>query len=234
MVMLCRTQSCLTRAPFLRFALSGLRFAGALPSPGGRGLRLGSTLMHNAIFMDRDGTVSEEVGYIYHAGLYRPFPWAGPAIRQINESGMKAVLITNQSGVGRGYFDERTVEDVHDILRAELARHDARLDAIYACMHHPEAGCECRKPNPGMLLQARRELDIDLTKSYVIGDKHLDVEAAYAVGAKGVLVLTGDGRGELEKYRASQHQPHLVAENLMEAVDAILDGALGVIPEDAQ
>jgi D-glycero-D-manno-heptose 1,7-bisphosphate phosphatase len=145
--------------------------------------------MHKAIFMDRDGTVSEEVGYMYHTGLYKPFPWAGPAIRKINESGMKAVLITNQSGVGRGYFDERSVEEVHNVLRAELARYDAKLDAVYTCIHHPEAGCECRKPNPGMLLQAQRELEIDLGNSYVIGDKHLDVETAYAVGAKGVLVL---------------------------------------------
>jgi D-glycero-D-manno-heptose 1,7-bisphosphate phosphatase len=176
--------------------------------------------------MDRDGTVSEEVGYMYHAGLYKPFSWAGPAIRKINESGMKAVLITNQSGVGRGYFDEGTVEEVHNVLRAELARHDAKLDAVYTCIHHPEARCECRKPNPGMLLQAQRDLDIDLRNSYVIGDKYLDVETAYAVGAKGVLVLTGYGRGELEKYRASERQPHLVAENLRAAVDAILSGEL--------
>lgn len=176
--------------------------------------------------MDRDGTVSEEVGYMYHAGLYKPFAWAGPAIRKINQSGMKAILITNQSGVGRGYFDEHSVDEVHAILRAELAAHEAHLDGIYTCIHHPDAGCDCRKPNSGMLVQAQRELDIDLTQSYVIGDKHLDVETAFGVGAKGVLVLTGYGRAELEKYRASEHQPHLVAENLMEAVDAILAGVL--------
>src|SRR3954468_5737526 len=109
--------------------------------------------VNRAIFMDRDGTVSEEIGYRYDPGLYKPFSYAGPAIRKINESGMKAVLITNQSGVGRGYFDERSVEEVHNVLRAELARYDAKLDAIYTCIHHPDAGCECRKPNPGMLLQ---------------------------------------------------------------------------------
>jgi D-glycero-D-manno-heptose 1,7-bisphosphate phosphatase len=182
--------------------------------------------MHKAIFMDRDGTVSEEVGYMYHAGLYKPFPWAGPAIRKINDSGMKAILITNQSGVGRGYFDERSVDQVHDILRAELARCNAKLDAIYACIHHPGAGCNCRKPNPGMLLQAQQELNIDLTTSYVIGDKQLDVETAYGVGAKSILVLTGYGLAEREKYIAHEHQPHLVAGNLMAAVDAILGGAL--------
>src|SRR5207244_5802329 len=99
-------------------------------------------LMNSAIFIDRDGTVSEEIGYMYDAGLYKPFPWAGPAIRKINESGKKAVLITNQSGIGRGYFDAATVNKVHDILREELARHDSRLDAIYVCPHHPDAGCD--------------------------------------------------------------------------------------------
>lgn len=163
---------------------------------------------------------------MYHAGLYKLYSWAGPAIRKINESGMKAVLITNQSGVGRGYFDERSVDEVHSILQAELSKHAAKLDAIYACFHHPEAGCDCRKPHPGMLLQAQRELDIDLTSSYVIGDKQLDVETAYNTGAKGILVLTGYGKEEREKHRASEHQPHFVAENLMEAVDAILSGVL--------
>src|SRR5213079_1751493 len=130
--------------------------------------------MHRAIFMDRDGTVSEDVGYMDHAGLYKVFSWTGPAIRKINESGMKAVLITNQSGVGRGYFQRSTVDHVHDILRQELTRHQAKLDAIYVCPHRPEDACECRKPNPGMLQHAERDLDIDLTKSYVIGDKFVD------------------------------------------------------------
>jgi D-glycero-D-manno-heptose 1,7-bisphosphate phosphatase len=182
--------------------------------------------MFRAVFMDRDGTISEEVGYMYHAGLYRVFSWSGPAIRKINEHGMKAVMITNQSGVGRGYFDTASVEEVHGILNAELATHHAKLDAIYACIHHPEAGCDCRKPNSGMLLRARDELNIDLTQSFVIGDKYLDVETAHNVGAKGILVLTGYGQGEREKYKSSNRQPDLIAENLMAAVDAIISGAL--------
>src|SRR5690242_15441301 len=105
--------------------------------------------MHKAVFMDRDGTISEELGYMYHAGLYKPFPWAGTAVRRINESGMKAVLVTNQSGVGRGYFDEASVGEVHRILIAELARANAKLDGIYYCPHEPDAACDCRKPMPG-------------------------------------------------------------------------------------
>ena len=176
--------------------------------------------------MDRDGTVSEEVGYMCHAGLYKVFSWTGPAIRKINDSGMKTVLITNQSGVGRGYFDETSIEEVHRILHAELAAHGAKLDAVYVCVHRPESGCDCRKPNPGMLLQAQRDLDIDLTQSFVIGDKYVDVETAHNVGAKGILVLTGFGEKELEKHPGSAQQPDLVVQNLMEAVDSILSGVL--------
>jgi len=182
--------------------------------------------MYRAIFMDRDGTVSEEVGYMYHSGLYKVFSWAGPAIRKINEQGMKAVLITNQSGVGRGYFDEVSVQEVHNILRTELAAHGAKLDGVYVCIHHPDAGCGCRKPNPGMLLQAQRELQIDLTQSFVIGDRYLDIETARKVGAKGILVLTGNGREEQAQHRTNAHQPDFVAENLMDAVNAIFNGVV--------
>jgi D-glycero-D-manno-heptose 1,7-bisphosphate phosphatase len=176
--------------------------------------------------MDRDGTVSEEIGYMYDPSLYQPFSYAGPAIRRINDSGMKAVLITNQSGVGRGFFEESVVHRVHDILRAELARHGASLDAIYYCPHHPEAGCDCRKPQPGMLRQAEKELKIDLTSSYVVGDKYVDVEVAHSVGAKSILVLTGYGRGQRDHFKTSVNQPHYVVETLKEAVDAILAGTL--------
>jgi D-glycero-D-manno-heptose 1,7-bisphosphate phosphatase len=139
---------------------------------------------------------------------------------------MKAVLITNQSGVGRGYFEEAMVHQVHSILNTELARHGAKLDAIYYCPHLPDAGCDCRKPLPGMLRRAEKDLNIDLAASYVIGDKHVDVETAYAVGAKGILVMTGYGREEYESHRENPRQPHFVAEDLTGAVDAILTGAI--------
>ena len=180
--------------------------------------------MHKAIFMDRDGTVSEEIGYMYHTHLYKPFPWTGPAIRKINESGIKAILVTNQSGVERGYFPESQVHEVHDILRIELARHNAKLDAIYYCPHHPETGCDCRKPRPGMLLRAQQELGIDLSQSYMIGDKYLDVDLAYAAGTRSVLVMTGYGREEYEKHKHLPQQPHFVAQNLLEAIESIMSG----------
>ena len=174
--------------------------------------------------MDRDGTVSEEIGYMYHTHLYKPFPWTGPAIRKINDSGMKAVLITNQSGVERGYFDESLVHEVHEILQAELARYSGHLDGIYFCPHHPETGCDCRKPRPGMLLRAQQEMGIDLSQSFMVGDRYLDVDVAYAAGARSVLVMTGNGRAEHEKYKALRQQPHFVAENLLVAVESIVSG----------
>jgi len=176
--------------------------------------------------MDRDGTVSEEVGYMYHAGLYRPFPWAGNAIRRINESGMKAILVTNQSGVGRGYFRESTVAEVHEILKNELSRWNAHLDAIYYCPHVPDAGCACRKPNPGMLFNAQRDLDVDLSRSYVIGDRYLDIQMARSVGARSVLVLSGDGQNQWSNRENEEIQPDIVSENLLTAVEEILHESL--------
>src|SRR5436190_1085234 len=169
--------------------------------------------------MDRDGTVSEEVGYMYEAGLYRPFPWTGEAVRQINDNGFKAVLITNQSGVGRGFFPESTVHAVHDILRNELARWNAHLDGIYYCPHRPETGCGCRKPQPGMLLKAAEDLKIDLQRSFMIGDRYIDVHMAHAAGVRSVLVRTGDGAVQLEEYGdPSNVQPDFVADDLLDAV----------------
>ena len=178
-----------------------------------------------AIFMDRDGTVSEEIGYMYHAGLYRPFPWTGEAIRRINESGFKAVLITNQAGVERGYFPESTIHEVHDILKQELARWSAHLDGIYYCLHRPETNCDCRKPRPGMLTRASREMNIDLSSSYMIGDRFVDVEAGHCAGVRSILLRSGDGLIEMEKFAASSaYQPHFVADNLLAAVESILSG----------
>ena len=174
--------------------------------------------------MDRDGTVSEEVGYMYHSDLYKPFEWTGQAIRKINESGMKAILITNQSGVERGYFPESMVHAVHDVLGSELARWNARLDGIYFCPHQPGSGCDCRKPKPGMLQRAAREMNIDLANSFMIGDRYLDVDVGHAAGTKSILVKTGNGADELVKYRDLPRQPEFVADNLLHAVEAILNG----------
>jgi D-glycero-D-manno-heptose 1,7-bisphosphate phosphatase len=183
-----------------------------------------------AIFMDRDGTLSHEVGYVNHPSRFRLFPYAVDAVRLINRGGFRAVLVTNQAGVARGYFPESVIHEVHAGLQAALADGGARLDGIYYCPHHPSAGeppyrldCDCRKPRPGLVQRAAAELGIDLARSYVVGDRLGDLQLAWNVGARGVLVKSGYGLGELT-YHAPRwpRPPDLVAEDLLEAVGHIL------------
>lgn len=197
--------------------------------------------MRHAIFMDRDGTVCEEVGYVNHVERLRLIEGSAEAIRKANLAGFQTVLVTNQAGVARGYMSEELVGETHDRLRDLLAEHDARLDGIYYCPHHPDVGpsryrkaCECRKPEPGMLLRARDEMGIDLDASYVIGDSIKDVQTAKKVGATGILVLTGYGRGQLEYQSAAWSiRPDHVAENLAEAISWILERG-DDLPEDRE
>ena len=182
--------------------------------------------------MDRDGTISEEVGYVNHPSRYRVFPYSAEAVRLLNEAGWLAILVTNQAGVARGYFTEEVITAVHGVLSAELERQGARLDAIYYCAHHPTVGeppyrfaCDCRKPRPGLIERAAREFDIDLGRSWMVGDRHSDVELARNAGTRAAFVLSGYGRGEWEYQRSVwKHQPDLVAEDLLEAVKKIVAG----------
>ncbi len=180
-----------------------------------------------AIFIDRDGTLNEEVGYIRELRHFRLYDFAAEAVRLINTAGWRAIVITNQSGIARGWLTEEFLEEIHWQMNAELARADARVDAIYHCPHHPNLGqppfrldCDCRKPKPGLLQRAAMDFQLDLSSCAVIGDRFRDVETAQAVGAKGVLVLTGYGREELETQSAVQ--PDHVAENLLEAVQWVI------------
>lgn len=181
--------------------------------------------------MDRDGTICAEVGYVNHVSRLELLPGSAEAIRRLNAADLQTVAITNQAGVARGYFPEELVADVHDRLRELLGEGGARLDGIYYCPHHPEVGderyrrvCDCRKPAPGMLHRARDEMGVDLTRSYVIGDRYRDLAAGIAVGATPILVLTGYGRGALEYESDGWPQPPaFVAEDLLRAVDWILD-----------
>ena len=183
-----------------------------------------------AVFIDRDGTISEEVGYVNHVGRYRVFPFAAEAVRVLHEAGWLAILVTNQAGVARGYFREELVGEVHGLLARELEREGARLDAIYYCPHHPSVGeppyrqdCDCRKPRPGLIRRAAREFDLDLTACWMVGDRYGDTELARNAGVRSALVLTGYGRGELEHQSQDwKHRPDLVAANLLEAAKEIV------------
>jgi D-glycero-D-manno-heptose 1,7-bisphosphate phosphatase len=181
-----------------------------------------------AVFLDRDGTLIEEVGYLDRIERMMLFPWTVDAVRILNRAALPVVVVTNQAGVARGFFDEPFVGELHDHLSARLAEGGARVDGYYYCPHHPDAPraeyrvrCDCRKPLPGMLRQASRHLDLDLGRSFVVGDRWLDVELASAVGATGVLVLTGYGRTEAERPKPGV-TPAFVAGNLIDAVSWIL------------
>jgi D-glycero-D-manno-heptose 1,7-bisphosphate phosphatase len=187
-------------------------------------------MKRRAVFIDRDGTISEEVGYINHASRFRMFPYAAAAIKLLNESGWLAIVITNQAGVARGYFSEEMIHTVHKRMEDDLASGAARLDAVYYCAHHPSVGeapyrfdCDCRKPRPGLISQAAAEFDIDLPASWMVGDRYSDVALARNAGVKSAFVLSGYGRGEWEHQRSSwSEQPDLVAEDLLEAVRLIV------------
>jgi D-glycero-D-manno-heptose 1,7-bisphosphate phosphatase len=180
-----------------------------------------------AIFLDRDGTLNESVGYLNHPSRFHLFPWTVEAIRTIREHGHLAVMVTNQSGLGRGYFREDVIARVHESLREILAGAGTELDALYVCPHRPQDGCECRKPKPGMLLRAEKELGCDLGRSWMVGDNLSDLEAAWSAGARGALVRTGFGEGVFRnEMKAWPRPPDLVAANLHQAVCSILWGAL--------
>lgn len=180
-----------------------------------------------AVFIDRDGCLTEEVGYVNHVSRIRLLPRSAEAIRRLNTAGVPAVVVTNQSGIAKSYFSEAVLDAVNAEARRQLADAEARLDGLYVCPHHPDEGeppfradCDCRKPRPGLLLRAARDLGLDLAASVVVGDKMSDVATARAVGASGVLVLTGYGRGEWEHRRHLwTDKPDHVAEDLLEAVE---------------
>ena len=185
--------------------------------------------MNRAVFLDRDGTINEEMGYINHLNRFVLLPGAVTAIRRIKESGLKVVVVTNQSGAARGYYPVTLVDEVHEKMRQLLAREGAFLDGVYTCTHAPgardhEPVCDCRKPRIGLLLQAARELNLDLAGSYMVGDRLKDVEMARNAGMKAVLVLTGYGKGELEFVApTSRVKPDFIARDLLEAVDLIVN-----------
>jgi D-sedoheptulose 7-phosphate isomerase len=147
-----------------------------------------------AVFVDRDDTLAKDVPYCSRPEELKLMKGAGRAIKRLNEAGYLVIVITNQSGIGRGFFDEPTLERIHDKLRSELAKDGARLDAIYYCPHRPESGCKCRKPDLGLIEQAMEEFDIDILGSYVIGDSDdHDMELARRIGCPGVKVGKGFG-----------------------------------------
>ncbi len=164
--------------------------------------------MKFAVFIDRDGTINQEVGYVDSLDRFYILPRVAEAIQKLNENNIPAIMVTNQSGIGRGYFSIDFIKELHNKMSLELKKGNCKLDGIYICPHTPTDKCVCRKPKPGLLLKAAREHGISLHNSYVIGDKIIDIKLAHSVGAKGVLVLTGYGAEEL-KSKSNRSNPLL-------------------------
>jgi D-glycero-D-manno-heptose 1,7-bisphosphate phosphatase len=182
-----------------------------------------TTLPRRAVFLDRDGTILEEVGYLNHPSRYYLYAFAPAAIRRLNEAGIPVIVVTNQSGVSRDFFPEALVREMHARLASDLAAAGARVDGFYFCPHIGADNCECRKPKTGMLERAAREHGLRLAGSFVVGDRYGDMELAHNAGCRSILVLTGYGRGDYEYHRAGWPRlPDHVVENLADAVEIIL------------
>ena len=181
--------------------------------------------MRPAVFLDRDGTVIDEVGHLGEPDRVVVLPGVPAALRKLVEAGYALVVITNQAGVARGYFTETEVAAVNERTASLLEEEGVRLDGTYHCPHHPDftGPCECRKPLPGMLLRAARDLDLDLPRSWMVGDHPSDAAAGHAAGARSIMVRTGHGL-----LPGANHGPApgvLVVDDLPAAVDLILSDA---------
>ncbi|OLC45720.1 MAG: hypothetical protein AUH43_15515 [Acidobacteria bacterium 13_1_40CM_65_14] len=184
--------------------------------------------MRPAVFLDRDGTLIEDVGYLDAIERLVLFPWTVDTVRALNRAGLPVVVITNQSGVARGYFTEQFVDDTHREIAARLAAGGARIDAYYHCPHHPDGhvspyarDCDCRKPACGLIDRAARDLNLDVSRSFVVGDKWIDVGLARAAGAHGILVRTGTGAAEIR--RRPDLTADAIVDNLAAAASWILE-----------
>ena len=161
---------------------------------------MSGTHLAPTVFLDRDGTLIEEVGYLSHLDRIALYPWSIESVKLLNRAGFKVVVVTNQAGVARGLFDEDFIDEAHRFLDQKFSDGGATIDKFYYCPHHPEASveayrseCDCRKPKAGMLWKAAQELQLELSHSFVIGDRLSDLRLGPAVGAKSVLVRTGYG-----------------------------------------
>ncbi len=183
-----------------------------------------------AVFLDRDGNINKDVGYPDSFDLIEIYQYSFEAVRKLNKAGLKTIIVTNQSGIGRGLITEEQLYQIHWKMKQAFARHDAYFDKIYYCPHYlsskfPEydKDCTCRKPKPGLALKAAAELNIDTSASYMIGDKVEDILFGINISASPILVLTGYGQKSLKTLREKKILPAYIAQDLLEAVNWILE-----------
>jgi histidinol-phosphate phosphatase family protein len=173
--------------------------------------------LNKAVVLDRDGTIAPDVPYCSRPEDFNLFPEVPEAIAVLNNEGFKVVVVTNQSGLARGYFKEETLSQIHHKMEAELAGQNAKLDGIYYCPHHPDDGCDCRKPNIALFLKAVEDINIDYKSSYVIGDMELDIIAGKKMGCKTILINHGNGNSVRHTTK-----PDYVASDMLDAANWIL------------
>jgi len=182
-----------------------------------------------AVFLDRDGNINRDVGYPDSFDLIEIYPYSFEAVRKLNRAGFLAVIITNQSGIGRGLIPEKNLLDIHTRMKAAFEQKQAHIDGVYYCPHYPSSShvkygrdCSCRKPRPGMGLQAAQDLEIDPSRSFMIGDKVEDIQFGLNLGATPILVLTGYGERSQERLAEQGIEPACIAPTLLDAVNWIL------------
>lgn len=183
-----------------------------------------------AVFLDRDGTLNEERGYLNHVDRMELIDGAADAVALLRSHGLRTIVVTNQAGVARGYYPEKQILLLHEKLQRLLQEGGAELDAIYYCPHHPDVGeppyrqdCDCRKPKLGMIHAAEKDLNVDAKRSYMVGDKLSDVEFGKRAGCTSIMVLTGYGKGDLEYNRDKYDgNPDYIAEDLLDAAKWIV------------
>ncbi|KAA0257765.1 HAD family hydrolase [Deferribacter autotrophicus] len=182
------------------------------------------------VFIDRDGTINKEAGYINHPDNFEVYPFVSHAVRLLNVNDILAVVVTNQAGIARGYYPIGTMHLLHEKMESILNENGAKIDALYYCPHHPSSkikeyalDCNCRKPKTGMIDKALQELPIDEKNMYVVGDKLSDMEFGWNAGCKTIMVMTGYGKGELVKLKNYEKKPDFICENLLDAVLFVLE-----------
>ena len=180
-------------------------------------------MANRAVFIDRDGTIAENVGYCRSPEDFKLFPTMVKAIKLLKQHAFKVIVITNQSGIARGYLTEETLAQIHQKMKEELAKESAHVDAIYYCPHHPDDNCECRKPKPKLVLQAAKDHDLDLKRSFVVGDQHKDIELGKAVGCRTILIKTTPSTDD------DIVKPDAVVTDLSKVAQAIIKSSLTII-----
>jgi D-glycero-D-manno-heptose 1,7-bisphosphate phosphatase len=171
---------------------------------------------HKTIFLDRDGTLNEDVDFLSRVEDLRLFPFTQQALAILKTAGYQLVVVTNQSGIGRGFYDEEALRSIHDEMQRQLGN---MIDNFYFCPHMPDAGCECRKPKLEMIRNAERDLGVDFANSWMIGDKNIDIEFGMAASMKTALVRTGYGRSHEQFLELA---PEIVADDLLEVAKLIV------------